>query len=200
MIRTIVQRLSTLALAVFFAASLLPSTLSAQSIEDGDPVQGEALFQTCRTCHAIDRQVVGPALSEVYNRHDIEWIVGFVQNSTAMIESGDPAAVQLWNDYQPNVMTAFPKYGRQEVANILAYIKQQDETAPVAEASGGAGQVDPNEERYNSVIANGFATLTVSLTILLVVMAGIIAVVVIGLSRAGAMKSLMSSNTNEPQA
>src|SRR5690606_2337016 len=69
----------------------IPSTPEAIS-------QGEQLFKAnCQACHRVDRKFVGPALAGVYDRApSIQWIIDFVHNSTAVIQSGDKYAKDLF--------------------------------------------------------------------------------------------------------
>lgn len=98
--------------------------------------EGESLFKgNCAACHKVDQKLVGPALGGVYDRApSIDWIVSFVQNSQKVIQSGDDYAVALYEEYNQTQMNAFPTFSRQDVLNILGYIKQEAEKAPVAAA------------------------------------------------------------------
>lgn len=104
---------------------------------------GEELFKgNCASCHKIDQKLVGPALEDVYNRApSIDWIVSFIQNSQKVIATGDEYAVNLYNEYNQTQMTAFPTFSREDILNILGYIKQEAEakTAATPVAGGGDG-------------------------------------------------------------
>ena len=102
---------------------------------------GESLFKgNCASCHKIDQKLVGPALAGVYDRApSIDWIVSFVQNSQKMIQSGDEYAVNLYEEYNQTQMTAFPTFNRDQILNILGYIKDQAENKAAAVADAGTG-------------------------------------------------------------
>ncbi len=72
-------------------------------------IDGKALFEyNCKSCHAINHQVVGPALRGVSTRHSREWIVEWVSNPQGMISKKDPDAVKLYEQYKTaGVMSAF---------------------------------------------------------------------------------------------
>ena len=102
----------------------------------GDAGAGGAIFkQKCTSCHAIDRQVVGPALKGVTERHDNAWLIKWIKNSQALIAAGDPAAVKVFNEYNKSVMTPFPELSDEDINNILAYVDA--EANKPAEAAGG---------------------------------------------------------------
>ncbi len=102
---------------------------------------GEELFKgNCASCHKIDQKLVGPALANVYDRApSIDWIVSFIQNSQKVIATGDEYAVNLYNEYNQTQMTAFPSFSREDILNILGYIKQETEAKPAATAAAVPG-------------------------------------------------------------
>lgn len=82
----------------------------------------EANFAQCKACHTIGGgKLVGPDLQGVNERHDEEWLIKFIQNSTKMIESGDPVAVKLFEENNKIPMPAH-KLSDEEVKGILKYI------------------------------------------------------------------------------
>ena len=100
---------------------------SADGIPTDDAVisQGESLFNNnCTVCHAINQQVVGPALKNVHERRDLPWLISFIKNSQKVIQSGDDYAVNLYNEYNKTVMPSFA-YSDEEITSIVAYIKAE---------------------------------------------------------------------------
>lgn len=91
---------------------------------------GTALFRNnCQQCHAINEVVVGPALKNIHQRRDVEWIKAFIRNSQKVIQSGDPYAVNLYNQYNKTQMPAF-NFKDDELLSLLAYIKTASNEAP----------------------------------------------------------------------
>ena len=89
------------------------------------PDAGKTLFKNyCAQCHAKNMKsaLTGPALGGVEEYWEQEDLYAWIRNSTAMIEAGHPRAVELWNQYKPTVMTAFPDLTDDEIASILVYI------------------------------------------------------------------------------
>ncbi|MBI1221719.1 MAG: c-type cytochrome [Bacteroidetes bacterium] len=121
---------SVLALGVL-ATSLMP--LQAQ-----DVANGKSLFESnCTSCHAIQEKTIGPALKNVDQRHDEAWLIKWIRNSTAMIKSGDPAAVKLFNDNNKVAMSTFENFSDKDIKDILAYVKEESSKAPVVSAGPG---------------------------------------------------------------
>ena len=115
---------------------------SADGIPTDEAVisQGESLFNNnCTVCHAINQQVVGPALKNVHERQDLPWLINFIRNSQKVIQSGDDYAVNLYNEYNKTVMPSFA-YSDEEITSIVAYIKAESSgaAAPAATADGAA--------------------------------------------------------------
>jgi mono/diheme cytochrome c family protein len=76
----------------------------------------------CSSCHSIGGGVViGPDLKDVSKRYKSEWIVKFVQSSGNVIESGDPVAVKLYNDFKQKDMPD-QNFSEQEILDIIKFI------------------------------------------------------------------------------
>ena len=135
-------------------ASGAAGAASATAPASGDANAGGALFkQKCTACHALDRQVVGPALKGVHEKHDAAWLHKWIRNSQALVAAGDPAAVKIFNEFNKTVMTPFPELTDADLDNILAYIKAEGEkpAAPAAGAAGEAGAAGKGEAAEGGV-------------------------------------------------
>ena len=96
---------------------------------------GAGLFQgNCTVCHAINEVVIGPALKNVHQQHELPWLINFIRNSQEVIQSGDEYAVNLYNEYNKTLMPAFD-YSDEEITNILAYIKSESQASAASVAS-----------------------------------------------------------------
>jgi mono/diheme cytochrome c family protein len=95
---------------------------------------GKALFQqNCASCHAVDRNLTGPALAGVEDRWPNKAdLYSWIRNSAALIKAGHPRAVEIYNQYNKIQMTAFPQLKDADIDAILAYIN----TAAAAKAAG----------------------------------------------------------------
>ncbi|MGB3182168.1 MAG: c-type cytochrome [Cyclobacteriaceae bacterium] len=106
--------------------------------DDAAITAGQTLFENnCTVCHAVNEQVVGPALGGVTDRRPLPWLLSFIKNSQKVIQSGDEYAVNLYNEYNKTQMPSFA-YGDDEITNILAYIQSEagKETADGPEQPG----------------------------------------------------------------
>ena len=83
---------------------------------------GDALFKSnCAQCHAVNEQVVGPALGGITRRRPISWIVPWVKNSSKVVASGDEYAVALYTKFNKQQMPSFALSDK-EITSIVAYI------------------------------------------------------------------------------
>jgi cytochrome c551/c552 len=108
----------------------------------GDPAKGEALFNSagCKSCHALDKRVSGPALGPVVTQDtDDKWLTKWVQNSQGLIAAGDPKAKKIFDEFGQSPMPAFPNLSDGDVANIIAYAR--DGYKKLEEAKKAAGPV-----------------------------------------------------------
>jgi len=113
---------------------------------------GEALFNNnCKTCHSPFEKVIGPALKGMETRHSEEWLIKWIKNAPAMIKSGDPAAVKLYNDYNKQMMTVFTNLKDEEIKAIITYVKDVKPAGPAAPPTAGPGD-EPVPESSNAWI------------------------------------------------
>ncbi|MDQ3279263.1 MAG: c-type cytochrome [Bacteroidota bacterium] len=102
---------------------------------------GKAIFQAnCATCHALDKQLTGPALRGVETRGpwtDRKELVKWVHNPGGYIPT-NPYTQQLAAQYNGQIMPSFPQLSEAEIFSILDYIN----TAPVPGEKGGGGPAD----------------------------------------------------------
>lgn len=134
--------------------------------------EGKTLFRNyCATCHAKNMRTnaTGPALAGVEERwadYDRADLYAWIRNSQAMIADGHPRAVELWDQYKPVVMNAFPNLTDDNMESLLLYIN--DAANPVAVVGGpvvGIAQVE--EESSNGlyyILAIALAFLAIVLT------------------------------------
>ncbi|GAB3850459.1 c-type cytochrome [Hymenobacter terrigena] len=122
-------------------AAATPATAAAPAAGGGDAAAiaaGDALFKgNCAQCHAVNEQVVGPALGGITKRRPISWILPWVKNSSKVVASGDEYAVALFNKFNKQQMPSFALSDK-EVTSIVAYITSQEgATKPAAATDGG---------------------------------------------------------------
>ncbi len=82
-----------------------------------------ALFtQKCYACHTIGGgDKTGPDLKGVTSRRDRAWLHDFIKTPRALYRDGDPTAVQLFEDFAPDVMPDQPLTDA-EVDGLLDFI------------------------------------------------------------------------------
>ena len=141
-----------------FLATSYSFIISAQELASTDnsaAVQaGKKLFNAnCAACHKLNKRAVGPALKGVSEKYDREWLYSWIKNSTAMVKSGDPQAVAVYEEYNGSVMTSFPQLSNSDIDNILAYTDYIP-PAPVAISTNSAASlpVSPSPSINNTVI------------------------------------------------
>jgi mono/diheme cytochrome c family protein len=134
---------------------------------------GKALFTAnCASCHAKNMKtaLTGPALAGVEGRWGNQAdLYAWIRNSQAMIKKGHPRSVELWNQYKPTVMTAFPTLKDEEIASMLLYINGvADSSYPPKIGGGGGGSEVVKEAKDNSKwIYTGVISLLLALSYLL---------------------------------
>ncbi|MCF2445341.1 c-type cytochrome [Dyadobacter sp. CY345] len=164
------------------AAGAAPAAAAAGG---GDAAKGEAIFKNnCAQCHAVtDEKVVGPGLKGATTRNSIEWLTKWVHNSQAVIASGDPYAVKIYNEYNKAQMTAFPNLSEDDIKGIFAYVDQAA-TAPAPAAAGAGGAAPAAGAAQASGPSDLFMIVLVALVVVMLLVLGVLLVIVTILSKA----------------
>lgn len=140
---------------------------AAPATTGGDPVAGKALFNTnCAACHKLDAKATGPALRGVANKYDMAWLYKWINNSSALIASGDAKAVKVFEENNKSVMTAFPQLSTADIDNIIAYTSEPKAETPAAGAVGGA---DPTAKEQEGGISNNVILGALALVMLMLI-------------------------------
>jgi mono/diheme cytochrome c family protein len=108
--------------------AVVKDTLPTPMLSSGEAAvvaAGDALFKgNCAQCHAVNEQVVGPALAGITKRRPMNWILPWVKNSSKVVASGDEYAVTLFNKFSKQQMPSFDLSDK-EITSIIAYIDAQ---------------------------------------------------------------------------
>lgn len=166
----------TLLLLTFSLTTLAQEEVEAPSYDPEMVDAGGKLWKAnCTQCHAIGSKVIGPDLKNVEDRLEKDWLIPWIQNSQAVIESGDEYANQIFEEYNKTVMAAFP-FSDDEVLSILAFIDVESNKV-VEVASTDAGGAVATEAGGGSGVSEGY--MTAILAVLIVVL--LLILVVLGL-------------------
>jgi mono/diheme cytochrome c family protein len=125
---------------VFMVFSSL--NIAAQDGEElpGDPELGKKLYnQQCAACHKLDKKLVGPALGDVTQRREQEWLIKWIRNNAELRASGDKDAIAIYEEYNKSAMPAYPQFSDEDIKAILAYTIVGNK--PAAPPTGGDGTV-----------------------------------------------------------
>jgi cytochrome c551/c552 len=155
------------ALHHFLSAFVLMVSLSLTSLVQAQ--DGKALFnQKCASCHAIDKNLVGPALKGVEDRWDDKaMLYDWVRNSAAVIKKGYPRAVAVYNEYNKVQMTAFPELKNEDIDAILSYINTGGAKAAAAAAPAGGTPADDAAESDSNLL---YGILTLILAVIALIL------------------------------
>lgn len=152
-----------------FSATILLTFLTLSLAANAQ--DGKALFnQKCASCHAIDKQLVGPALKGVEDRwDDKKMLYEWVRNSAAVIKKGYPRAVAVYNEYNKIQMTAFPELKDGDIDAILTYINEGGAKAAAA-AAPAAGGTSPESQTSESDSNLLYGILTIILAVIALIL------------------------------
>ena len=86
---------------------------------------GEKLFnQLCTSCHMVNEDYIGPAMSGILDRRSPEWIMNMILNPIQMLEE-DPIAIELLKEYDFEYMYN-QNLLEEEAREILEYFRLLD--------------------------------------------------------------------------
>lgn len=107
---------------------LLPAQFAQSQERDEIYETGKTIFNTqCGTCHSVHKEMLGPMLASITQKHSEEWLINFIANSQEVILSGDEYAGHLFEEYNRTVMPSFDELSKQEIRAILYYIEKESE-------------------------------------------------------------------------
>lgn len=154
-------------------AAATPATATATAAPaaatGGDAVAGKALFNAnCAACHALDKKMTGPALRGVSAKYDKPWLYKWINNSSAMVKSGDAKAVKIYEEFNKSVMTSFPNLSTADIDNIIAYT-DEPKAEPVAPVGVAAvpGTGGGNNDISNDVVLGALSLVLLMLVVML---------------------------------
>lgn len=125
---------------------------------------GKELFTAnCASCHAknMKDKLTGPALGGSQARWgDDKALYSWIRNSQALIASGHPRAVELWNQYKPVLMNSFTSLKDDDIASILLYVEDVYVNGPGGPKATTPVEGETKEESDSSMwIFGGLAIL-----------------------------------------
>jgi len=126
------------------------NTLNAQN--------GEELFKkSCSPCHTIGGgKLVGPDLINITEKRERQWLIDFTKSSTKMINSGNPDAVAIFNEYLKMPMPD-QSLSEPEINSVFDFIASKGKV----EVSGQAvTQEEFIDKASKEDIKNGFLLFT----------------------------------------
>lgn len=174
-----------LPLVLVFFITIQTAQAQEISTEPAAIQAGQAVFNAnCKTCHAVTKKVVGPALAGVTDRApSIQWIKDFVHNSAKVIASGDAYANKVYNENNKTQMTAFTSLKDDDIMNVLAYIKDETAKAAAAPVPGTPTPGTPGTGTGEGVPAGYLNLILVGMLLILVLLVVILAFMVSSMKR-----------------
>lgn len=102
---------------------------------------GEELFKAnCSSCHAVNRDLTGPALANVWERWGSqEDLIAWIRNNQAFLATGDPYAVGLYNEWNQSPMNLFLQFSDEQIISIIDYLRAYEPYTAMKEAAAGGG-------------------------------------------------------------
>lgn len=110
------------------AASLLILAASILMTWTGVNAQEAAAFfkQNCASCHTIGGgRLTGPDLKDVAARKDRAWLSRFIVDPRALLDAGDPYALEMQRDARGAVMPTLPGMTKSRAESLLDLIEAE---------------------------------------------------------------------------
>lgn len=98
----------------------------------------EDYAQSCAMCHTIGGgPLAGPDLAGISDRRERAWLVRFIIDPQAVIDSGDATARALVQSYQGMVMPTIPDMTPERATALVDYVRQQERGGGSAKTAEG---------------------------------------------------------------
>jgi len=121
----------------FVVFALWPDGLGAQNAA-GD------FAQSCAICHTVGGgPLAGPDLAGMSERRERSWLIRFIVDPQAVIDSGDAAANAMVDQYQGMVMPALPGMSHERAAALVDYVREQSNGEGDEPAASPEPQLEP---------------------------------------------------------
>jgi mono/diheme cytochrome c family protein len=151
--------------SAFVIAALSVLTVSATQAQD--VAEGRTLFKdNCSSCHQLNSNSVGPALTPKLTQLDEEFAIKWIKNWKALVDAGDQRAIEAAT-FSPAEMTTFPRLKDEQIKSIIAYAKA-GEPKKAADAGGAASTQATSEGPSTFSIAGIIAIILISIVVLVV--------------------------------
>jgi cytochrome c2 len=119
------------------ALSIAPNLVWSQT-------PAEDFQRSCAMCHTVGGgPLAGPDLAGVSDRRERSWLIRFIVEPQAVIDSGDPAARAMVEQYQGMVMPPSPGMTPERAAALIDYIGGQSGGA----STGGSKEAAASESQ-----------------------------------------------------
>jgi hypothetical protein len=103
---------------------------------------GQLLFTTnCAACHAVDKQLTGPALAWMDKHKSKEWLYAFIKDNTKVLAGGD-AYAQCTYCYFGSAMTIFNTLTNRDIDAICRYVDKEARVQGIPESFNPFGFCD----------------------------------------------------------
>jgi cytochrome c551/c552 len=153
------------------ALALLLSVVFSSSLLAQD---GKVLFENnCKSCHALDEVVVGPALRDVQKRHSNDWLKKWIKNSSSLVSAGDKEAVTVYNQYAKQAMPSFA-FSDAELTSVIDYIKNAPKEEKKAAAASGSGDTAGASKEDTGFVTGILVVFSIVLVLILIVLVVVI--------------------------
>lgn len=121
------------------------SVLIVSATQAQDVVEGRKIFKDkCASCHQLDRNSTGPALTPKLNELDEAFAIKWIRNWKALVDAGDKTAIEAAK-FSPAEMTTFPTLTDEQIKSVIAYAKagepKKAEDPNAAKAGAGSDEV-----------------------------------------------------------
>ena len=144
--------LCTLLLGLACRTENPPDTVAADTPQDRYATDelsiqhGMELFNRhCASCHNFTAAEIGPPLSGVTSQVRKEWLISYIHNPAATIQSGDERAMELFSRYKI-YMPSFPQIEGDDMEHLLGFIHRFSEAEKRNTSSRTGGLVNPIPE------------------------------------------------------
>lgn len=139
------------------------ATAASQGIDSMQVVTGKKLFDAnCAACHKLETKLIGPALKDIENKQNTEWLHAWIRDNAALRASGDRDAIAIFNEYNGSPMPAFPQFSDADIDAILAYTSHSEILA-AKKPEGTAADTKPIAKVEPTPWATYFVILVIAL-------------------------------------
>lgn len=99
----------------------IPLAQGGEQVDEQYKLGKELFNKNCSSCHALNKDIIAPALAGIGQRRDKQWLYSFIRNNNEFRKSGDEDAIAIYKEYSGLAMPIYVDLTDKQIDAIIHY-------------------------------------------------------------------------------